>query len=70
MTPGRVNYEAYKAHLTHSLYGGALLPPWPMVDRAVQDAWDTAAEAVIEHYIEVKEVAEENLTQVKKPIDG
>jgi len=69
MTPGRVNYEAHRDHLTHSLYGG-MLPPWPMVERALQDAWEAAAQAVIEHYIEVRTVEEDNLTDVKKRTDG
>jgi len=67
MTPGRVNYDAYKDYLTHSLYGGALLPPWPMLDRAMQDAWEMAAQAVESNYIELTTVEEENnLTHVKK----
>jgi len=69
MTPGRVGYEAYREHITHALYQGPMMP-WPMLDSAMKDAWETSAQAVIEHYIEVKEVEEENLTQVKKPTDG
>jgi hypothetical protein len=69
MTPGRVDYEAYREKLTHSLFGGMLLPPWPMVDRAMQDAWEEAALAVIQHYREVGLRAEDDqadLTRVKQ----
>lgn len=48
---GRVAYEAYcKASGGKSLVSGAPLPAWDALCQEIRDAWDAAADAVIDRY--------------------
>lgn len=45
---GQVAYEAYcEATSWVSMISGATLPPWAHQGQGVQDAWDSAAHAVV-----------------------
>jgi hypothetical protein len=49
-TLGQVAYEAYFAFSNgKSLISGASLLTWHMQSHAIQQAWETAAEAVVVH---------------------
>jgi hypothetical protein len=46
---GQIAYEAYAAKANGiSLVSGAELPPWMSLNGSIQEAWDAAAQAVVQ----------------------
>jgi hypothetical protein len=71
-TSGRINYEAYRDCMHYTAYRVDPMPPWPMIEQPMKEAWEEAAEAVISHYIEVSvrkaDDVEDSLTRVKPSV--
>ena len=54
-TLGQVAYEAYaKYSFGIALVTGILIPPWDELSDRVKGAWQAAAEAAVESFVEVK----------------
>jgi hypothetical protein len=50
-TPGQTAYEGYCEHTGwKSLISGAQLPEWEKLKKEIQEAWEKAAQAVLNNY--------------------
>jgi len=55
LTPGEVNYAAYRAKRNGKTFDGREAPTWAQLDPDIKEGWEVGARAVIADYNSMRE---------------